>query len=239
MNALAIESLSFNYGKKQALKDVSFHVSAGKFCALLGPNGAGKSTLLAILTGLIAAQSGDVRINGHSLSNHPRAALRHLGIVFQQSTLDLDLTVIQNLRYYAALHGVSGRDAEARILEILESHRIADRMHVKARELNGGHRRRVEIARALLHRPALLLLDEATVGLDAKSREAIVEQVHTLTSEAGVTVLWATHLVDEIYPDDLVCVLHRGEMILQDTASGFSGDSDLKTRFLALTEDGV
>ncbi len=239
MNALAIESLSFNYGKKQALKDVSFHVPAGKFCALLGPNGAGKSTLLAILTGLIAAQSGDVRINGHSLSSHPRAALRHLGIVFQQSTLDLDLTVIQNLRYYAALHGVSGRDAEARILEVLENHRIADRMHVKARELNGGHRRRVEIARALLHRPALLLLDEATVGLDAKSREAIIEQVHTLTSEAGVTVLWATHLVDEIYPDDLVCVLHRGEMIVQDTASVFSGDSDLKTRFLALTEDGA
>ena len=133
-------------------------------------------------------------------------------MVFQQTTLDPDLSVSQNLRYHAALHGVGRKAADLRIQEELERLNMYERKDEKVRLLNGGHKRRVEIARALLHKPMILLLDEPTVGLDMPSRQAIVEHVHRLVKEQNLAVLWATHLIDEIAEDDSLVVLHKGQI---------------------------
>ena len=211
--ALSVEGLSYAYGRSAfALKDVSLAVEVGSFTALLGPNGAGKTTLFALVTRLFESPGGTIRIGGADLRRDPARALARMGVVFQQPTLDLDLTVRQNLLYFAALHGIPRRTAEARARESLERLGMAERIGETVRALNGGHRRRVELARALLHEPALLVLDEPTVGLDVPARRAIVEHVHTLCRERGIAVLWATHLIDEIAPDDRVVVIHRGQV---------------------------
>jgi ABC-2 type transport system ATP-binding protein len=207
---ISVEGLSYRYGPKLALDGVSFTVGRGRFCALLGPNGAGKTTLFALLTRLFAAPAGHIEIGGFDLARKAGAALARLGVVFQQPTLDLDLTVRQNLKYFGALHGLSGKLIKQRTRDGLVAFEMADRIDEKVRQLNGGHRRRVEIARALLHDPAVLLLDEPTVGLDVPTRAAIVERVHALCRDMGLTVLWATHLVDEVRPGDDLIVLHEG-----------------------------
>lgn len=234
MSGLEVAGLSYSYGARQALSEVSFRVPPGTFCALLGPNGAGKSTLFNLLTRLFVSPRGQITIAGHDLARQPRAALARLGIVFQQSTLDLDLTVGQNLTYFAALHGLSGRGAQARIDAALDRLDMRERAQERCRALNGGHRRRTEIARALIHGPAVLLLDEPTVGLDAAARAAITDHVHGLAEE-GVTVLWATHLTDEVRTDDRLVILHRSRVLAQGTACEIAGDSSLRDRFLALT----
>ncbi|MFC3118223.1 ABC transporter ATP-binding protein [Jhaorihella thermophila] len=233
MTALHVEHLSYAYGRKVALDDLSFAVEPGTFCALLGPNGAGKSTLFSLLTRLFAAPSGRITVAGHDLSRAPRKALAAMGVVFQQPTLDLDLTVQRNLTYFAALHGLSGRTARARIAEALERLDMADRARERARDLKCGHRRRLEIARCLVHRPSVLLLDEPTVGLDAASRRAITAHVHDLSRSDGLTVLWATHLTDEIEDDDRLLILHRGRLLEDGTAGALRGTRPLADHFLA------
>jgi ABC-2 type transport system ATP-binding protein len=238
--ALAINDLSFYYGSKKALDHVSFCIKSGACTLLLGPNGAGKSTLFALITRLYDARDGHIQLCGFNVKTQTSHALSHLGVVFQQSTLDLDLTVMQNLMYHAALHGISRRVAKLRIQEELERLNMFDRSFEKIRQLNGGHRRRVEIARALLHKPKLLLLDEPTVGLDVPSRQDIVDYVHRLTKEENLAVLWASHLIDEIYPDDRLIILHKGQI----KADGFvnevlqqSGMATIKDAFNALTQE--
>jgi ABC-2 type transport system ATP-binding protein len=208
--ALSVAELSYAYGRKNVLDRVSFSVAPGECTILLGPNGAGKTTLFSLITRLYASRQGRILIAGHDIGKASNRALAQLGVVFQQPTLDLDLTVLQNLRYHASLHGLSRRRADARIREELERQGMYERRKEKVRQLNGGHRRRVEIARALLHEPRLLLLDEPTVGLDVPSRKAIVEYVHRLCAESGIAVLWATHLIDEIFETDRLVVLHKG-----------------------------
>lgn len=210
--ALAVEGVSYRFGRTEALKEVSFELAAGEFCVLLGPNGAGKSTLFALATRLYDAPAGDVRVFGHGLSRQPGAALSRIGVVFQQPTLDLDLSVAQNLAYHAALHGLPAALGRERAETALARLDMAERAGEKVRALNGGHRRRVEIARALLHAPRLLLLDEPSVGLDVPTRRAIVAHVHALAREEGLAVLWATHLIDEVGEGDSLIVLHRGEV---------------------------
>ena len=231
---LRIEDLRFAYGERTALDGVSLEVAPGAFCALLGPNGAGKSTLFALLTRLLVAREGRIEVAGADMARAPRAALARMGIVFQQPTLDLDLTVRQNLRYFAALHGIAGRAAAGRIDAALERLGMAERAGEKARALNGGHRRRAEIARALIHAPSVLLLDEPTVGLDAASRGALTAHVHDLAAD-GLTVLWATHLVDEVRAGDRLAVLHRGRILADGRAGEIAGGAPLAERFLALT----
>ncbi|MEM6341036.1 MAG: ABC transporter ATP-binding protein [Pseudomonadota bacterium] len=230
--SLQVQNISYAYGQKTALDDVSFTIKRGAFCALLGPNGAGKSTLYALLTRLQLPASGQIEIAGYDLAAKPRLALARLGVVFQQSTLDLDLTVRQNMRYFAALHGLSGRLAETKIDAALDRLEMKDRAQEKARALNGGHRRRTEIARALIHTPDILLLDEATVGLDAATRHAITGYVHQLAQD-GTTVLWATHLTDEVWPEDRLILLHKAR-ILHDGQANDLG-LDLKSAFLERT----
>ncbi|WP_369959626.1 ABC transporter ATP-binding protein [Pseudomonas benzenivorans] len=240
MNALEVTGLGFAYGARQALQGLSFAVAAGRFAALLGPNGAGKSTLIALLTRLYELQQGEIRVLGSDLARQPRQALRQLGVVFQQSTLDLDLSVEQNLRYHAALHGLGRREAQARIDEELARQQLGERRHDKVRALNGGHRRRVEIARALLHRPRLLLLDEASVGLDPASRLALNRHVRQLCRDEGLAVLWTTHLLDEVTDDDELLILNRGQLVAQGVAGQLTqGDADLGAAFARLTHSEV
>lgn len=211
MPALEIQGVSHAY-RKPALRDVSFSIDSGDFVLLLGLNGAGKTTLFSLIAGLLALQQGSIRVLGHPLPGGRNAALAGCGFVFQQSALDLDLTVAQSLRYHAALHGLSRSDARARIEQELERFGLVARTHDLVRALSGGQRRRVEIARALLHRPRLLLLDEATVGLDVPSRRAIVQRVRAECAEEGATALWATHLPDEVERGDRTIVLHAGRV---------------------------
>ena len=208
-----VEGVSFAYGRgRRALDEVSFRVPAGSFTALLGPNGAGKTTLMSLVTRLFHSRRGSITVSGFDLRRASRAALAAMGVVFQRLTLDLDLSVQQNLRYAASLQGLAAGQAERRIAEELERLGVADRRRALVRTLSGGLRRRVELARALLHEPRLLVLDEPTVGLDIDSRGAIVEHVHRLCRERDLAVLWTTHLIDEIWPGDQLVVLADGRV---------------------------
>ncbi len=218
--ALAIEELCYRYGEKVALDAISLQLDRGEFVAVLGPNGAGKSTLMALLTRLLLPATGSVRVFGHSLCRQPGAALARVGVVFQESTLDLDLSVEQNLHYHGALRGMSARSLRPRIREELRRFGVDDCARLRMRQLNGGHRRRVELARALLHRPSLLLLDEPTAGLDPNVRRSLRDHVRELCAEDGVAVLWTTHMLDEVEARDSVVFLHRGEQLASGNCGG-------------------
>jgi ABC-2 type transport system ATP-binding protein len=243
---LTVKDVSYWYGAKRALDDVSFEVYPGRVTALLGPNGAGKTTLFSLITLLFDAPTGRIEICGRSAADWGARALGPLGVVFQQPTLDLDLTVKQNLRYFAALRGLRRKDADERMLRALKELDMAERIGERVRSLNGGHRRRVEIARSLLHSPKLLLLDEPTIGLDDPTRAAIVRHVHELARSGGIGVLWATHLFDEVEPDDALLVLDRGRIVARGIAKDVvaeTGAGDLGGAFRLLiagdTEEDV
>jgi ABC-2 type transport system ATP-binding protein len=236
--ALAVEHVSHRYGQRLALDDVSFSVPAGRFAALLGLNGAGKTTLFSLITRLFDTRQGHIAVHGHRIDRAPGAALRALGVVFQARTLDLDLSVRDNLLFHAALHGMSGKLARERAARALADVDLADRLRDPARQLSGGQMRRVEIARALIHQPRLLVLDEPTVGLDVASRTAILAHVRRLVRERGIAVLWATHLFDEIEADDRLVVLHQGKMLRNDDTAAVlraTGTPDLDRCFAQLT----
>jgi ABC-2 type transport system ATP-binding protein len=235
---LSIEHVTHAYGARVALDDVSFAVARGSCTALLGLNGAGKTTLFALVTRLFAARRGRMRVLGFDVENEAGEALRRMGVVFQARTLDLDLSVAQNLQYHAALHGIGSAEARARAGEALQRMDLAGRADEKARNLSGGQMRRVEIARALLHGPELLILDEPTVGLDTNSRGAILRHLRHLVAGSGITVLWATHLLDEIEPADEVVVLHQGRVLAAGPAPSViaaQGETDIADAFAKLT----
>ncbi len=236
--ALSIAGVNHSYGARRALIDVGFNVAPASFTALLGLNGAGKSTLFSLVTRLFGIQAGQIAIFGHDIRRASGEALRQLGVVFQPRTLDLDLSVMQNLLYHAALHGIARRDARARSEEELARIGLSDRAGSKVRDLSGGQMRRLEIARALLHRPRLLLLDEATVGLDVKARADILSHVRQLVTEQGIGVLWATHLFDEIVPSDNLVILHQGQILAQGEVARVltdAGAHDVNSAFMRLT----
>ncbi|WP_321342203.1 ATP-binding cassette domain-containing protein [Breoghania sp.] len=240
---LAIEGVSYAYGAKRALDNVSLTLASARLTALLGPNGAGKTTLFALITGLFDSRTGRIRIDGHELKRDRSKALSGLGIVFQAQTLDLDLTVERNLRYFAALRGLSKREAGERIATLLDQVGLADQRHAKVRALSGGQRRRVEVARALLDRPRLLLLDEPSTGLDIATRRWLVAEVHRLAREEGIAVLWATHLVDEVLPEDDLIVVEKGRIVARGEVgqvvrdAGAEGLDDAFTRLTSMREE--
>lgn len=237
--ALLVENLSHAYGSRKALEAVTLAIAPATFTVLLGLNGAGKSTLFALVTRLYATQQGRIEIFGYEVGRMPGEALRRLGVVFQSRTLDLDLSVMQNMLYHAALHGIGGREARRRAGAALERIGMADRARDKARDLSGGQMRRVEIARALLHRPRLLVLDEPTVGLDIHAREDILAEVRRLVAEEGVCAFWATHLVDEIAMTDDVVVLHRGRVLAHGPVPRVveeCGTPDIRAAFVKLAQ---
>ncbi len=240
-DALTVENLSYAYTRRgRALDGVSMEVPEGSFTALLGPNGAGKTTLMALVTRLFEAREGTIRVCGLDLRRSSTAALARMGVVFQRPTLDLDLSVAQNLDYAAALHGLGRAETRRRTEEVLERLEMTAFRRRRVRTLSGGERRRIELARALLHTPRLLVLDEPTVGLDIESRRAIVEHVHRLCREDGVAVLWTTHLIDEIREGDRVVVLHRGRVRARGTLTELlrhTGADGLGEAFRRLTEE--
>ena len=210
--ALEVADLSYAYGPRQVLNNVGFSVPVGQFAVLLGPNGAGKTTLFSLITQLFAFRQGRIVVYGHDVSQNPLAALAAIGVVFQQPTLDLDLSVRQNLRYHAALHGLSTIDADRLGTQAMERVSMGDHLKTQARHLSGGQRRRVEIGRSLMHGPRFLLLDEPTVGLDVASRQTILAHVRDLCRSTGLGVLWATHLLDEAESGDHLIVLDKGQV---------------------------
>jgi ABC-2 type transport system ATP-binding protein len=215
-NILELNQIDFSYGKKQVLKNVSLSIKEGTFSVLLGLNGAGKSTLFSLVTRLLNLQKGEIFINSFSIKDYSNA-LKDIGIVFQEPTLDLDLTVKQNLYYYGSLKGLGFKETILSIQDEIEKLELLDVMDTTVRNLNGGHRRRVEILRALINKPKLLLLDEATVGLDLKSRFDILAYVRDLVVTKNISVLWITHLFDEVTLEDDLSIIKAGEIIESGT----------------------
>jgi ABC-2 type transport system ATP-binding protein len=235
---LACREVSKRYGRTQALDGVSLSVAPGEMVALLGPNGAGKSTLFQLLTGLFLADAGSVEVLGADMRRDPVRALAQLGVVFQQPALDLNLSVRAGLRFHADLHGLPGAVSRPRIDALLSRFGLQELAARPARELSGGNRRKVELLRALLHEPRLLLMDEATVGLDPASRAQLLEEVLKARGERALGVLWATHLVDEAERAQRVIVLHQGKVRWDGTAAALcqaQGRASLQEAFLALT----
>ncbi len=210
---LSVREVSKSYGAVKALDRVSLEVAAGSFCVLLGPNGAGKSTLFQLLSGLFVPDGGEILIDGIPVRRQPARALARLGVVFQQQALDLDLSIARNLLLHADLHGMPRALARERIEEGLVQFDLAEHGGRKVRELSGGNRRRVELIRAMLHRPAVLLMDEATVGLDLPSRRALRSHISRCMAQRPMAVLWATHWIEEIEDAGQVVVLHRGRVL--------------------------
>jgi ABC-2 type transport system ATP-binding protein len=231
--ALEVIGLGHSFGKRPILRDVTFAIPASGFTMLLGLNGAGKTTLISLLSRLYHARQGEILVFGRSLRRQPLRGLAAMGLVFQEPTLDLDLTVRDNLLYHGALHGLSRREAAERGHAQLERLGLGGRMDDRARTLSNGERRRVEIARALSHGPKLLLLDEPTVGLDLAARAAILAHVRGLCRADGVSVLWTTHLMEEVADSDDVVMLDRGAVsrigkaaaIRQDLGAASVGDA--------------
>jgi len=235
---LNIKSLSKSYGSIKALNEVSFSLAEGEYASLLGPNGAGKTTLFQILTGLFASEKGNVLIKNFDMRSNAIDALAHIGVVFQQITLDMDLTVMENLKFHSNLHGINDKEFRKRVIAELEQVNLSDRINDKVRSLSGGQKRRIELARSLLHKPKLLLLDEPTVGLDPQSRRDLLDYVIKLKEERKMAVLWATHLVDEAEKSDTVIVLNKGKIIKKDTPQNITKEYNKDTlhdAFVSLT----
>ncbi|MFD2176501.1 ATP-binding cassette domain-containing protein [Veronia pacifica] len=231
---IKVNEVSFRYGQRVALDRVSFRLDTG-LNILLGPNGAGKSTLFSLLANLSQRQQGSLTLMGKTPGSDTMA---ELGIVFQQSTLDLDLTVVQNLSYYGALHGFSKKHSLEKATPLLKHFELLSRLNDTVRQLNGGHRRRTELVRALMHSPSVLLLDEPSSGLDPKARQDLTKAVRDLCRQHPLCVLWATHLIDEASHDDNVLILHQGKLQAQGTVKALTtkhGQRSLSDVFALLT----
>ncbi|MDR3475044.1 MAG: ATP-binding cassette domain-containing protein [Devosia sp.] len=233
-----LDQVRKSYGKLMALKGVSLDIPRAQVVGLLGPNGAGKSTLFQIAAGLFAPDSGTVELFGLDYRRHSAEILRRLGVVFQSRSLDLDMTVKANLTFHGGLFGLSGRTLQQRIEGVVDLLEIADLVKKPVRTLSGGNQRRVEIARALLNEPDLLLMDEPSTGLDATTRRMLVAHMQVVREKHGTSILWATHLVDEVAHADRIVLIRSGEIIRQGTPTELmaaAGTSDLTDAYIALT----
>ena len=233
MTAIILESVDFSYGKKPVLKNFSLSIKGEGFTALLGANGAGKSTTFNLISGILMADSGTVKIGGVYANDRKQRHTAKMGFVFQENTLDLELSVQQNIRYFAGLYGL--KNYQSRSEELLKEFGLWEQRADKTASLNGGHRRRLEIARALLPNPEILILYEPTSGLDPTIRQEISNQVHALAKE-GVNVVWITHLLDEIEEHDQVILLEKGQIKEQGTFAELGGAQGIKSKFVAKEE---
>jgi ABC-2 type transport system ATP-binding protein len=227
-----------SYGKTEALKGITLDIRPSEVIGLLGPNGAGKSTLFQIAAGLFAPDAGEVKVFGLDYKRHSSAILARLGVVFQSRSLDLDMTVRANLRFHGGLFGLSGKELDARIMEVTELLEIADLVKKPVRTLSGGNQRRVEIARALLNHPNLLLMDEPSVGLDATTRRMLVQHMQVVRERNATSILWATHIVDEVENADRVVLIAAGQIVRIGTPAEImaaASASDLTEAYIALT----
>ncbi|HXG22190.1 MAG TPA: ATP-binding cassette domain-containing protein [Methylomirabilota bacterium] len=215
--AVRVMNLHRHYGTRAALAGVSFTVFRGELFALLGPNGGGKTTLFKILSTLLSPTSGDVEVFGYSLSQHPHAVRSCLGVVFQHPSLDAKLTVLENLQHHGHLYGLRGKALRERSLVMLKQLGIAERANDLVETLSGGMQRRVELAKGLLHKPDLLLLDEPSTGLDPGARRDFTNYLLHLRDQEGVTIILTTHIMEEAERCDRVGILHQGKLVALDT----------------------
>jgi ABC-2 type transport system ATP-binding protein len=218
-----VEGLAYRYGEREALGGVSFDVGSGELFGLLGPNGGGKTTLLQILATLRRPTRGSARVAGIDVVEYPDAARRRLGVVFQHPALDIQLTPAENLWHQGHLYGLAGPDLAGRSAELLDRLGVADRAGDRVKTLSGGLRRRVELAKGLIHRPSVLLLDEPTVGLDPGGRRVLWEYARTLRQE-GIAIVVTTHLMEEAEECDRVGILDRGKLVALDTPAGLKAE---------------
>ena len=214
---IEVKNLTHRYGDRVALSNVSFEVKKGEIFGLLGPNGGGKSTLFRILSTMMVPASGAAVIAGHDVERDPAAVRRSIGVVFQTQSLDKALTVEENLRAQGHLHGLSGADLRERMESAMQRLGLADRRKDLVEALSGGLRRRVEIAKALLHRPQVLLMDEASSGLDPAARRDLSRHVESLRENDGVTILLTTHILEEAGRCDRLILLHQGAIVAHGT----------------------
>ena len=235
---LNVKNLTKLYGKLKALDTISFNLKEGEYASLLGPNGAGKTTLFQILTGLFISDQGEVNINNFNMKHSAIKALANIGVVFQQITLDMDLSILENLKFHSNLHGIPQNKFMEKIKNELDQVNLYEKMNEKVRALSGGQKRRVELARSLIHEPKLLLLDEPTVGLDPQSRRDLLEYILKLKEERNLTIFWATHLVDEAEKSDTAIILNKGKIIKNDIPDNIikqENVSSLHDAFVSLT----
>lgn len=215
--AIELRNLTYRYGPRTALSDVSLSVPVGRIFGLLGPNGSGKTTLFRILATIARIQPGSVRIDGIDPAVNPGAVRRRLGIVFQSPALDVHLSPAENLRHHGHLYNLHGRDLAARIDSALHAVGLSDRAGDRVKTFSGGMKRRVEIAKALLHSPKILLLDEPSTGLDPAARLDLWTQLRLAQRHTGVTLLLSTHLMDEAEKCDELAILSRGSLVAHGT----------------------
>jgi ABC-2 type transport system ATP-binding protein len=231
MNAITVDHLVHTYpaqGRKSpartAVRDISFAVPAGRMAALLGPNGSGKSTTFQILSTIFAPTSGLLKIMDADVVRHPEAARRALGVVFQNPSVDKKLTVEENLICQGHLYGLRGADLRGRIERGLARLRLTDRRHDFVETLSGGLRRRVELAKCLLHEPRVLLLDEPTTGLDPGARRDLWDTLTEMRQQTGLTILVTTHLMEEAERCDQVVILHEGRIVAEGTPDALKSE---------------
>ncbi len=210
--AIRVDKVAHRYGERQALDSVSFEVAAGEIFVFLGPNGGGKSTLFRLLSTLLPLQEGTATVLGFNLRQEIFAIRQHIGVVFQSPSVDRKLTVAENLLHQGHLYGIRGSDLKNRITELLKKFKLTDRQRDRVETLSGGLRRRVELAKGLLHRPRLLLLDEPSTGLDPAARTDMWDYLRQLRAEDGVTVALTTHLLEEADKSDRIAILDLGRL---------------------------
>ncbi len=225
MDVIKIENLKKSFGEVKAVQDLSFRVKEGELFAFLGVNGAGKSTTISILCGQLQKDGGRVEINGKNLEAFPEEIKRSIGVVFQNSVLDKPLSVYDNLQSRAALYGITGEDFKSRLSLLSDMLELRELLSRPFGKLSGGQKRRVDIARALLHSPKILILDEPTTGLDPQTRKTVWEVVERLRKKEKTTVFLTTHYMEEAADADYVVILDRGKIVAEGTPY------ELKTKY--------
>ncbi len=225
MDIIEIEHLNKSFGDLKAVNDITFKVKKGEFFSFLGVNGAGKSTTISIMSGTLKKDSGKVVINGLNIDTDIKKITSKIGVVFQFSHLDLVLNAYDNLRSRASLYGITGDDFKNRLDYLVEILDLKDILKRPINKLSGGQRRRVDIARALIHNPEILILDEPTTGLDPQTRKLIWKVIDKMRVENGLTVFLTTHYMEEAAESDYVVILNKGQISAEGTPH------DLKTKY--------
>ncbi|MBN2487538.1 MAG: ATP-binding cassette domain-containing protein [Methanosarcinaceae archaeon] len=221
MSAITIKGLTKKFGEFTAVDDVSFSVESGELFGLLGPNGAGKSTIINMLTTLLIPTAGDAYIAGYDLRKHPEKVRNNIGVIFQDPSLDIGLTGRENLDFHAMMYNINSDERKKRIREVLDIVGLADKADILVENYSGGMKRRLEIARGLIHYPKVLFLDEPTLGLDAQTRRTIWDYIRDLNRNYGTSVILTTHYMEEAdYLCDRIAIIDHGKIIVLDTPFG-------------------